>query len=57
MIILVLLIVVMFLWFLSLMPVAQIAPYVWANNWLAFIAVLLVVLWLFVPALRGGPIM
>jgi hypothetical protein len=56
MIIIVLIVVTMFLWFLSNLPVQAAAPY--AENgrrWLAFIAVLLVCLYLFIPALRGGP--
>jgi Fe2+ transport system protein B len=53
MIIEILFVVCMFLWFLANMPVPQIAAYNWANSWLAFIAVLLIGLYLFLPALRG----
>jgi hypothetical protein len=53
MIIQILLIMTLFLWFLSILPVPQITPYGWASNWLAFIAVLLLSLYLFMPALRG----
>ena len=49
----ILFVVNMFLWFLSCLPVPQVAPYGWASNWLAFIAVLLLGLFLFLPALRG----
>ncbi len=49
----ILFVVDMFLWFLSCLPVPQAAPYGWASNWLAFIAVLLLGLFLFLPALRG----
>ena len=45
--------VTLFLWFLSNLPVSAVAPYGWANNWLAFIAVLLLGLFLFMPGLRG----
>jgi hypothetical protein len=53
MVILVLFIVVMFLWFLSILPVPQVAPFGWAGGWLAFIAVLLLGVYLFMPAMRG----
>lgn len=53
MIIEILFIICMFLWFLSNMPVPQVAPYSWANSWLAFIAVLLLGIFMFLPALRG----
>jgi hypothetical protein len=43
----------MFLWFLQQIPVPQTQPYAWAGNWLAFISVLLLGLFLFLPALRG----
>jgi hypothetical protein len=49
----ILFVVDLFLWFLSCLPVPQMQPYGWASNWLAFIAVLLLGLFLFVPALRG----
>jgi len=46
----ILFIVDMFLWFLACLPVA--APYNWGRPWLAFIAVLLLGLFMFVPGLR-----
>jgi hypothetical protein len=49
----ILIIVDIFLWFLSLLPVPQITPFTWASGWLAWIAVLLIALFLFVPGLRG----
>ena len=52
MVLTVLFIVVMFIWFLSILPVPQIAPYGWAGSWLAFIAVLLLGLFIFMPGLR-----
>lgn len=42
----------MFLWFLVNLPVPQITPFNWASSWLAFIAVLLLGLFIFVPGLR-----
>jgi hypothetical protein len=53
MIITILFVVTMFLWFLSQLPVAQVSPFAWASNWLAFIAVLLLGIFLFMPGLRG----
>ena len=49
----VLIIVTMFLWFLSLVPHPSIAQFYAAGYYLAFIAVLLLCLYLFVPSLRG----
>jgi hypothetical protein len=49
----ILLIVTLFLWFLSLLPVPQVAPFGWAGSWLAFISVLLIAVFLFIPGLRG----
>lgn len=51
MIIEILLIVTLFLWLLSLLPIPQV-PFAWANNWLAWIAALLLTVFLFVPGLR-----
>jgi hypothetical protein len=48
----ILFVVSLFLWFLSLLPVAQLTQFGWANAWLAFICVLLLGLFLFVPGLR-----
>lgn len=53
MIIEILLVVTLFLWFLANLPVPQIAPYTWANSWLAWIAVVLLTLFVFQPGLRG----
>jgi hypothetical protein len=52
MVIEVLLIVDLFLWFLSILPVAPVANYPWASSWLAWIAVVLLSVFLFVPGLR-----
>jgi hypothetical protein len=52
MIIEILFVVTLFLWFLSILPVAPVAQFGWANAWLAFIAVLLLGIFLFVPGLR-----
>lgn len=46
-------VVTVFLWFLANLPVPQIAPFSWANSWLAFIAVLLLGLFIFMPGMRG----
>lgn len=48
----VLFIVVMLLWFLSQLPVPQVASYPWAGGWLAFIAVLLLGVFIFMPGMR-----
>lgn len=53
MVIEILLIVDLFLWFLSLLPFPQIAPLGVATGWLAWIAVLLLALFLFIPGLRA----
>jgi hypothetical protein len=53
MIIEILFVVTMFLWFLTALPVPQAIAYGWAGTWLSFIAVLLLGLFLFLPALRG----
>lgn len=47
MIIEILLVVDLFLWFLSLLPVPQATAFSWASAWLAWIAVVLVTLALF----------
>ena len=49
----ILFVVDMFLWFLTALPTPQTAQFGWASTWLAFIAVLLLGLFLFLPALRG----
>jgi hypothetical protein len=43
----------LFLWGLTLVPAQPITPYRAVGDFLAFIAVLLIALYLFVPALRG----
>jgi hypothetical protein len=48
----ILFVVTMFLWFLSALPVPHVQQFGWAGTWLAFIAVLLLGLFLFVPGLR-----
>ena len=53
MIIEILFVVDLFLWFLTNLPTPQTQQFGWASNWLAFIAVLLLGLFLFLPALRG----
>ena len=53
MIVEILFVVCMFLWFLTCLPVPQVGQFAWAGNWLAFIAVLLLGVFLFVPGLRG----
>lgn len=52
MIIEILLVVDLFLWFLSLLPVPQASQFAWATSWLAWIAVLLITLFLFMPGMR-----
>lgn len=49
----ILIIVTMFLWALTLLPAPQLVPYRDSSYYFAFIAVLLIVLDLFVPGLRG----
>ena len=53
MVIEVLVVVALFLWFLSLLPVQQVAAFAWSTSWLAWISVLLLALFLFMPGLRG----
>jgi hypothetical protein len=48
----ILFVMTLFLWFLTILPVPQAQPFNWAGNWLAFIAVLILGLFLFLPALR-----
>ena len=48
----VLLVVVLFLWFLTLLPVTQLAPWTTARPWFAWIAVTLIALFLFAPGMR-----
>jgi hypothetical protein len=53
MVIEILFIMTLFLWFLSILPVPQVQPFGWAGSWLAFIAVLLLGLFIFMPGVRG----
>ena len=48
----ILVVVCLFLWFLSILPVPQVTPFGWATSWLAFISVLLLALFIFMPGLR-----
>lgn len=43
----------MFLWFILSLPHPSLTPYVHTSNYFAFVAVLLLGLFLFFPALRG----
>jgi len=52
MVIEILLIVDLFLWFLSLIPVPTASQFSWATSWLAWIAAVLLAAFLFVPGLR-----
>jgi hypothetical protein len=52
MVVTILFVVCMFLWFLSILPVPQAAQFTWSAAWLAFIAVLLLGVFLFVPGMR-----
>ena len=53
MIIEILFVVVMFLWLLTILPLPPMAPFSQANVFFAFVAVLLLGLFLFLPGLRG----
>jgi hypothetical protein len=52
MVIEILFVVCMFLWFLTIIPVPQMGPFTWAGGWLAFIAVLLLGVIIFMPGIR-----
>lgn len=52
MVIEILLVVDLFLWFLSLLPIPQVTGFPWASSWLAWIAAVLLTVFLFVPGLR-----
>jgi hypothetical protein len=52
MIIEILFVVVMFLWLLTILPLAPMAPFASSNVFFAFVAVLLLGLYLFLPAMR-----
>jgi hypothetical protein len=49
----ILFIMTMFLWFILSLPHPALVPYHTASNYFAFVAVLLLGLYLFAPALRG----
>lgn len=49
----ILLIVDIFLWFLSLLPIPATSQFAWSTSWLAWIAVVLLTLFLFAPGLRA----
>jgi len=49
----ILLVVDLFLWFLALLPVPQVSQFSWASSWLAWIAALLITLFLFMPGMRA----
>ena len=53
MIIEILFVVVMFLWLLTILPVPPLAPFAASNVFFAFVAVLLLGLFMFLPARRG----
>ena len=49
----ILVVVALFIWFLSLLPIPQAPAFTWATGWLAWISVLLLALFIFMPGLRG----
>lgn len=53
MIIEILFVVVMFLWLLTILPLPPMQPFAASNVFFAFVAVLLLGLYVFVPGLRG----
>lgn len=48
----ILLVVSLFLWFLALLPIPQAAAFAWSTSWLAWISVVLLALFLFMPGIR-----
>ena len=52
MVIEILLVVDLFLWFLSLLPVPQVSAFSWASSWMAWIAAVLLTIFIFVPGIR-----
>jgi len=52
MIIEILFVVVMFLWLLTILPLPPMAPFASSNVFFAFVAVLLLGLYIFLPAMR-----
>jgi hypothetical protein len=53
MIIEILFVVTMFLWVLTLLPFPPLAPYARGSDFLAFVSVLLLAMFIFLPGLRG----
>jgi hypothetical protein len=53
MIIEILFVVVMFLWLITILPLPQVQPFATSNVFFAFVAVLLLGLYLFLPGFRG----
>jgi len=53
MIIEILFVVVMFLWLITIFPLPQMQPFSSSNVFFAFVAVMLLGLYLFLPGLRG----
>jgi hypothetical protein len=49
----ILFVVVMFLWLLTILPLPPMAPFASSNVFFAFVAVLLLGLYIFAPGLRG----
>ena len=52
MVVTILFVVTMFLWFLTNLPVPQAQQFSWTSSWLAFIAVLLLGVFIFMPGVR-----
>lgn len=52
MIIEILFIVVLFFWFLTILPLPPLSPYAASSGYFAFVAVLLLGLYVFLPAVR-----
>jgi hypothetical protein len=48
----ILFVVTLFLWFLTILPLPPLAPYGAASSYFAFVAVLLLGLYIFLPAMR-----
>lgn len=48
----ILVVVALFLWFLSLLPVPGASNFAWSTSWLAWISVLLLAVFIFMPGLR-----
>lgn len=48
----ILVVVALFLWFLSLLPVPGASNFAWSTSWLAWISVLLLAVFIFMPGMR-----